>query len=127
MSSSQTVLLRTAAFLVDAVCFSILLVLPASIVSYSLAWVGGAIKAIQLVWFVALGILAAAMLVRDGYKGRSLGKRLLGLRIMTPRERPLKPSRSEEHTSELQSPDHLVCRLLPQKKRPTKPGSHHAR
>src|SRR5258708_13408698 len=25
-------------------------------------------------------------------------------------------SRSEEHTSELQSPDHLVCRLLLQKK-----------
>src|SRR5258708_15456988 len=24
--------------------------------------------------------------------------------------------RSEEHTSELQSPDHLVCRLLPPKK-----------
>src|SRR5207244_3709412 len=23
------------------------------------------------------------------------------------------PPRSEEHTSELQSPDHLVCRLLP--------------
>src|SRR6266571_1516826 len=82
-SSSQTILLRTAAFLVDALCFSVLLVLPASIVSYSLAWVGGAIKAIQLVWFVALGIVAAAMLLRDGYKGRSLGKRMLGLRIMT--------------------------------------------
>src|SRR5258708_24303813 len=26
-------------------------------------------------------------------------------------------SRSEEHTSELQSPDHLVCRLLLQKKK----------
>src|SRR5207244_11068956 len=25
--------------------------------------------------------------------------------------------RSEEHTSELQSPDHLVCRLLPEKKK----------
>src|SRR6476660_4794844 len=25
---------------------------------------------------------------------------------------PSQPSRSEEHTSELQSPDHLVCRLL---------------
>src|SRR5258708_19040955 len=28
------------------------------------------------------------------------------------------PSRSEEHTSELQSPDHLVCRLLLEKKNP---------
>src|SRR5258708_28094967 len=28
------------------------------------------------------------------------------------------PVRSEEHTSELQSPDHLVCRLLLEKKNP---------
>src|SRR5258708_29302536 len=31
----------------------------------------------------------------------------------------LKKSRSEEHTSELQSPDHLVCRLLLEKKKVT--------
>src|SRR3982751_7113664 len=31
---------------------------------------------------------------------------------------PTRPARSEEHTSELQSPDHLVCRLLLEKKRP---------
>src|SRR5258708_37469343 len=31
---------------------------------------------------------------------------------------PTRPSRrSEEHTSELQSPDHLVCRLLLEKKK----------
>src|SRR5258708_17304289 len=29
---------------------------------------------------------------------------------------PFVSSRSEEHTSELQSPDHLVCRLLLEKK-----------
>src|SRR5947208_10405286 len=29
------------------------------------------------------------------------------------------PGRSEEHTSELQSPDHLVCRLLLEKKKKT--------
>src|SRR5947208_2215571 len=28
----------------------------------------------------------------------------------------IEPGRSEEHTSELQSPDHLVCRLLLEKK-----------
>src|SRR5258708_13990274 len=39
------------------------------------------------------------------------------------------PGRSEEHTSELQSPDHLVCRLLLEKKKhphyghPSKPHS----
>src|SRR5258708_25020374 len=31
--------------------------------------------------------------------------------------RDLQRSRSEEHTSELQSPDHLVCRLLLEKKK----------
>src|SRR5258708_29414395 len=30
---------------------------------------------------------------------------------------PALPDRSEEHTSELQSPDHLVCRLLLEKKK----------
>src|SRR5258708_30872959 len=30
------------------------------------------------------------------------------------------PHRSEEHTSELQSPDHLVCRLLLEKKKKNK-------
>src|SRR5258708_8973532 len=32
--------------------------------------------------------------------------------------------RSEEHTSELQSPDHLVCRLLLEKKKPTRHRRH---
>src|SRR5258708_26410167 len=31
----------------------------------------------------------------------------------------LRAGRSEEHTSELQSPDHLVCRLLLEKKKST--------
>src|SRR5438552_14195212 len=37
------------------------------------------------------------------------------------RPRPPRPRlRSEEHTSELQSPDHLVCRLLLEKKKKKK-------
>src|SRR3990170_8543813 len=42
---------------------------------------------------------------------RSAGGR--ARRAATPRRAPR--SRSEEHTSELQSPDHLVCRLLLEK------------
>src|SRR5258708_27947454 len=34
-----------------------------------------------------------------------------------PGRRPSPSWRSEEHTSELQSPDHLVCRLLLEKKK----------
>src|SRR5207244_10523026 len=34
-------------------------------------------------------------------------------------------ARSEEHTSELQSPDHLVCRLLLEKKKKQENTEHH--
>src|SRR5258708_27008277 len=39
-----------------------------------------------------------------------------GLAARTQAQQP-PPSRSEEHMSELQSPDHLVCRLLLEKKK----------
>src|SRR5947208_5761409 len=39
-----------------------------------------------------------------------------GIRVHA-RIRQNRPTRSEEHTSELQSPDHLVCRLLLEKKK----------
>src|SRR5207244_10411971 len=42
--------------------------------------------------------------------GRSTGPQRTSSRTGSPR-------RSEEHTSELQSPDHLVCRLLLEKKK----------
>jgi uncharacterized RDD family membrane protein YckC len=84
MDVSQTTLLRIAAFLVDAVSMSIVLILPASIISYTLAWVGGAVRGIAIVWSVALAILLVGLLLRDGYRGRSLGKQVLGLRLLTP-------------------------------------------
>src|SRR5438552_7031910 len=36
--------------------------------------------------------------------------------------RGMQQRRSEEHTSELQSPDHLVCRLLLEKKKKRRPA-----
>src|SRR5947208_9982715 len=47
------------------------------------------------------------------------GGRLLEQLLMPPLNRAfaLAQARSEEHTSELQSPDHLVCRLLLEKKK----------
>src|SRR5947208_4555601 len=44
----------------------------------------------------------------------------------TPSSTQLKPQRSEEHTSELQSPDHIVCRLLLEKKNSTRPTANMA-
>jgi uncharacterized RDD family membrane protein YckC len=85
MDTSQTTLLRIAAFLTDALSVLIILILPASIASYTMAWIGGSERAIRIVWYIALVILVAAMLIRDGYRGRSPGKRLLGLRIVTPK------------------------------------------
>ena len=82
--SSQTKLLRIAAFLVDALLTAIVLILPASAVSYGMTWTGSP-RGIQLVWWAALAVLMVAMLFRDGFRGRSIGKHLLGLRLLTPR------------------------------------------
>src|SRR5258708_30932968 len=52
----------------------------------------------------------------SSYRAQRRGGR--GVIGMTTREGS---SRSEEHTSELQSPDHLVCRLLLEKKNCPRP------
>lgn len=82
--SPQTRLLRIAAFLVDALSFALALILPASIVSYALTFASTP-KGIQMVWLAALAILILGMLFRDGYRGRSMGKQILGLRLLTPK------------------------------------------
>src|SRR5690348_17561249 len=68
-------------------------------------------------------IKIANELERIGDLAKNIGKRAMVLN----REPPIKLSqslgrmgRSEEHTSELQSPVHLVCRLLLEKKNNTK-------
>src|SRR5258708_21877968 len=48
---------------------------------------------------------------RPGYRDRAQPHRADSARLASP------ATRSEEHTSELQSPDHLVCRLLLEKKK----------
>lgn len=52
--------------------------------SYFLLWTGGAVRRVGLVWWIALGIFLVAMLLRDGWRGRSPGKRLMALTILTP-------------------------------------------
>src|SRR5258708_28756614 len=47
----------------------------------------------------------------------AIGVTTLELDLAMTRDGVLVVSRSEEHTSELQSPDHLVCRLLLEKKK----------
>jgi uncharacterized RDD family membrane protein YckC len=84
---SQTTLLRIAAFLVDALSISIILVLPATIISYAMTWTGTP-RGIHLVWWAALAILFIGLLLRDGFRGRSIGKHLLGLRLVTGSGKP---------------------------------------
>src|SRR5258708_29224799 len=53
---------------------------------------------------------------------RKTGRSAQGVRLIKTDE-----GRSEEHTSELQSPDHLVCRLLLEKKKKKKYKNTHTR
>src|SRR5438552_7627136 len=59
---------------------------------------------------VAHRALGRERLQLDGGRARVVVVRGVGTGTTTTR------ARSEEHTSELQSPDHLVCRLLLEKK-----------
>src|SRR3989449_1641863 len=56
-------------------------------------------------WWRPLGVLTSCW-------EKSIGR-------LDPRSDPPRPPRSEEHTSELQSRLHLVCRLLLEKKKKT--------
>src|SRR5258708_12146620 len=65
------------------------------------------------------GITRAAVAIDDSLDSRPTRRRLVcdwrfGVAKKLSRTRC---QRSEEHTSELQSPDHLVCRLLLEKKK----------
>src|SRR3989442_9743717 len=63
-----------------------------------------------------LAVLAARQDVVEGVPGRWLA--LVDRRVV---RRAINEGRSEEHTSELQSRPHLVCRLLLEKKKRNKP------
>src|SRR3712207_8192924 len=63
---------------------------------------------------VHLSTVYASLLSR----GRLLATRTKGVPSTTPVEDRIDAMRSEEHTSELQSRQYLVCRLLLEKKKP---------
>src|SRR5207244_11806099 len=67
--------------------------------------------------FVSLSATMRELMTNDPARERRGGHAAPALALLGGREPPLLPVlrrvlRSEEHTSELQSPDHLVCRLL---------------
>ncbi len=90
----QTTLLRLAAFIIDALAGALALIIPATLLSYGVAWYGASSKTITLVWWGALLLLILTLLLRDGIRGRSHGKRIMGLRLDTADGRPCGYGRS---------------------------------
>lgn len=76
-------LLRIAASVIDLLLFALLLILPATLISWLIVWLFAAGRAINILWWTTMLILILAFLLRDGWRGRSPGKRLFGLRIAT--------------------------------------------
>src|SRR5207244_10502824 len=66
-----------------------------------------------------VGVADMRHAIRVGDRGRDVVAGLCGHvpQLWYRASCPAKAARSEEHTSELQSPDHLVCRLLLEKKK----------
>src|SRR5258708_11084522 len=66
----------------------------------------------------ALGLLFAIdLFALAAYRELEQASEKLNRRVQALEALQTLPMRSEEHTSELQSPDHLVCRLLLEKKK----------
>src|SRR5258708_22824182 len=76
----------------------------------------------SIAWAIAKAWAAAGARLIFNYQGERIKENVEELIGEFGEKTPLFPCdvllyRSEEHTSELQSPDHLVCRLLLQKKK----------
>src|SRR5207244_10941344 len=63
-------------------------------------------------YFYSFGLTSAAAIMLSMFVSFTLTPALCALWMKQEDVKADHSSRSEEHTSELQSPDHLVCRLL---------------
>src|SRR5256885_6184539 len=82
------------------------------------------------VWSAADGVLCSVMTMSASAKRRGAGKKpgeKSGKSRKKPGAKGGRVQRSEEHTSELQSPCNLVCRLLLEKKRLCRTCRHRPR
>src|SRR5258708_34926556 len=98
----------------DVVCFSVLVVRP-----YFSAIFFFNDTATTEIYTLSLHDALPISTKRRGLRDHSAGTFLLPADFLRPcaKNAELRSDRSEEHTSELQSPDHLVCRLLLEKKK----------
>lgn len=79
--SRQYSLLRTGAFLLDALLIALLLILPAALLSWLVIRAGGAMNWIARIWNVTLLLFLIGLLLRDAFSGRSIGKLIMGLEL----------------------------------------------
>src|SRR5258708_29251697 len=84
-------------------------------------------KAADIGWKPAHYLVSVSLSISSVLKPAGLDN-ARGVMTASYLREPSDPSnqRSEEHTSELQSPDHLVCRLLLEKKKKNKKKSSHS-
>jgi uncharacterized RDD family membrane protein YckC len=85
---SSLLLLRIAAFLIDAVSAAVILIPPAALASYAVLWLGLSMRPISWIWWAALLLFLLFILFRDA-RGRSMGKRVMAVRIDTAAGRPV--------------------------------------
>jgi uncharacterized RDD family membrane protein YckC len=79
--SRQHLLLRFGAFLLDALLIALTLILPGSLASWIIIAAGGEMSWLARVWNVVFLLFFIGLLLRDGWRGRSLGKLIMGLAL----------------------------------------------
>src|SRR5262245_64561223 len=88
---------------------------------WTAVWLSLRVATVAMLASLPVGIAVAYLLARGRFPGKALLNGIVLLPLILP---PVvsalpgkRPRRSEEHTSELQSLRHLVCRLLLEKKK----------
>jgi uncharacterized RDD family membrane protein YckC len=79
--SRQHLLLRFGAFLLDALLIALILILPGALTSWIIIVAGGEMSWLARVWNVVFLLFLIGLLLRDGWRGRSLGKLIMGLSL----------------------------------------------
>jgi uncharacterized RDD family membrane protein YckC len=79
--SRQHLLLRFGAFLLDALLIALILILPGALASWIIIVAGGELSWLARIWNVVFLLFLLGLLLRDGWRGRSLGKLIMGLTL----------------------------------------------
>lgn len=109
---SHYLLLRAGALLGDALGGSLLMIIPGSIGSLVALLLGSEPRVLSAIWWSTAGVLVLILLIRDSWRGRSPGKRLLGLSLHTSSGRPCGVLRSIVRNVPLLVPGVILIEIL---------------